>query len=86
MERAVMTSLDSFKCAKTLTVGTKTYIYRRLPTGTKGVGSYLSGTPYLFSGFGERAFIFRDAAQAESLIAEFPEDLRDCAVGRFVAA
>src|SRR6195256_6874778 len=35
MEKAVMTSLDSFKCAKTLTVGTKTYVYYSLPEAEK---------------------------------------------------
>src|SRR3954464_12287780 len=30
-----MTSLDSFKCAKTLTVGTKTYVYYSLPEAEK---------------------------------------------------
>src|SRR5829696_3176242 len=32
---AVMTSLDSFKCAKTLTVGSKTYVYYSLPEAEK---------------------------------------------------
>src|SRR5690349_15044729 len=35
MEKAVMTSLDSFKCAKTLTVGSKTYVYYSLPEAEK---------------------------------------------------
>jgi aconitate hydratase len=35
MERAVMTSLDSFKCAKTLSVGGKTYVYYSLPEAEK---------------------------------------------------
>src|SRR5947207_15042932 len=35
MEKAVMTSLDSFKCAKTLTVGSKSYIYYSLPEAEK---------------------------------------------------
>jgi aconitate hydratase len=35
MERAVMTSLDSFKCAKSLVVGSKTYVYYSLPEAEK---------------------------------------------------
>ena len=35
MEKAAMTSLDSFKCAKTLTVGAKTYVYYSLPEAEK---------------------------------------------------
>src|SRR6266567_171035 len=35
MEKPAMTSLDSFKCAKTLTVGTKTYVYYSLPEAEK---------------------------------------------------
>src|SRR5882724_9592577 len=35
MENADMSSLDSFKCAKTLTVGTKTYVYYSLPEAEK---------------------------------------------------
>src|SRR5215208_3147856 len=35
MEKAAMTSLDSFKCAKTLTVGSKTYVYYSLPEAEK---------------------------------------------------
>ena len=30
-----MTSLDSFKCARTLKVGTKTYVYYSLPVAEK---------------------------------------------------
>ena len=41
MERTVMTSLDSFKCRKTLKVGAKTYAYYSLPTaeqhGLRGI-------------------------------------------------
>src|SRR6185312_7907689 len=35
MEKSAMTSLDSFKCAKTLTVGAKTYVYYSLPEAEK---------------------------------------------------
>jgi len=44
--------------------GTETFIYRS--------GKYLSGKPYLWSHFPEKAFIFRDADQAKLFIAEFP--------------
>src|SRR5947208_1808935 len=35
MEKTAMTSLDSFKCAKTLAVGAKTYVYYSLPEAEK---------------------------------------------------
>ena len=35
MEKAAMTSLDSFKCAKTLAVGSKSYVYYSLPEAEK---------------------------------------------------
>src|SRR5437868_6084568 len=35
MEKAAMTSLDSFKCAKTLPVGAKSYVYYSLPEAEK---------------------------------------------------
>jgi aconitate hydratase len=35
MEKAAMSSLDSFKCAKTLVVGTKSYVYYSLPEAEK---------------------------------------------------
>jgi aconitate hydratase len=35
MEKADMSSLDSFRCAKTLTVGSKTYVYYSLPEAEK---------------------------------------------------
>src|SRR6267154_5780242 len=35
MEKPAMTSLDSFKCARTLKVGTKTYVYYSLPEAEK---------------------------------------------------
>jgi hypothetical protein len=31
-------------------------------------GRYVSGVPYLWSGFRERAFVFKDVAQAQALI------------------
>jgi hypothetical protein len=34
-KKAVMSSLDSFKCAKTLVVGAKTYVYYSLPEAEK---------------------------------------------------
>jgi len=41
-----MTSLDSFKCRKTLKVGTKTYIYYSLPTAEKNGLKGISRLPY----------------------------------------
>jgi aconitate hydratase len=35
MEPVVMTSLDSFKCCRTLKVGSKTYAYYSLPVAEK---------------------------------------------------
>ena len=36
---------------------------------------YLSGTPYLWSVFAERAYIFPSRAYAAQLIGQFPEEL-----------
>jgi hypothetical protein len=47
--------------------GTGTYIIRR--------GNYLSGFPYLWSQFGERAFVFPSALIAEEVIRDCPEEL-----------
>ena len=41
-----MTSLDSFKCRKTLKVGTKSYIYYSLPTAEKNGLKGISRLPY----------------------------------------
>src|SRR6201991_1642715 len=41
-----MTSLDSFKCQKTLKVGAKTYIYYSLPTAEKNGLKGISKLPY----------------------------------------
>ena len=41
-----MTSLDSFKCQKTLTVGGKTYIYYSLPAAEKNGLKGISKLPY----------------------------------------
>lgn len=62
--------------------GTGTFIFRpAIPM--KRTSAYLSGFPYLWTGFGERAFIFRDKAQAEALIREFPEELAGCEARQF---
>lgn len=47
--------------------GTGTYIMQN--------GRYLSGIPYLWSQFGERAFIFQSKMAAEDLIRRFPAEL-----------
>ena len=41
-----MPSLDSFKCQKTLKVGTKTYVYYSLPTAEKNGLKGISKLPY----------------------------------------
>jgi aconitate hydratase len=41
-----MTSLDSFKCKKTLKVGTKSYVYYSLPTAEKNGLTGISKLPY----------------------------------------
>src|ERR1700687_2074325 len=41
-----MTSLDSFKCQKTLKVGGKTYVYYSLPTAEKNGLKGISKLPY----------------------------------------
>lgn len=41
-----MTSLDSFKCAKTLKVGSKTYVYYSLPTAEKNGLKGISKLPF----------------------------------------
>src|SRR5882672_7301243 len=46
MEPAVMTSLDSFKCCRTLKVGTKTYAYYSLPVAEKNGLKGISRLPF----------------------------------------
>src|SRR5499433_2508364 len=46
MEPKVMTSLDSFKCARTLEVGNKTYAYYSLPAAEKGGLKGISRLPF----------------------------------------
>ena len=41
-----MTSLDSFKCQKTLKVGAKTYVYYSLPAAEKNGLKGISKLPY----------------------------------------
>src|SRR5215475_10285273 len=43
---SAMTSLDSFKCRKTLKVGGKTYVYYSLPTAEKNGLKGISKLPY----------------------------------------
>lgn len=53
--------------------GTASYIRTKI--------GYLSGIPYLWSSDVNRAFIFRDRAQAEELIRSFPLNLSGATVG-----
>src|SRR5690349_21868012 len=46
MEPKVMTSLDSFKCARPLKVGSKTYAYYSLPTAEKNGLKGISRLPF----------------------------------------
>ena len=46
MEPKVMTSLDSFKCARTLKVGSKTYAYYSLPAAEKNGLKGISRLPF----------------------------------------
>src|SRR3979490_2384572 len=46
MERATMTSLDSFKCCRTLKVGSKTYAYYSLPIAEKNGLKGISRLPF----------------------------------------
>ena len=62
--------------------GTETFIFRPAPSKRHASG-YLAGVPYLWTQYAERAFIFRDKAQAESLIREFPDDLAGCEARQF---
>ncbi|MHC2318542.1 hypothetical protein ACVIHC_005588 [Bradyrhizobium diazoefficiens] len=45
-----MTSLDSFKCKKTLKVGAKTYVYYSLPTAEKNGLKGIFETPLFDEG------------------------------------
>lgn len=42
--------------------------------------AWLSGAPYLWSGFAERAYVFPSAAQANELIVNFADELGGCQV------
>src|SRR5205823_5567017 len=46
MERATMTSLDSFRCCRTLKVGSKTYAYYSLPAAEKNGLKGISRLPF----------------------------------------
>ena len=46
MEPAAMTSLDSFKCCRTLKVGSKTYAYYSLPIAEKNGLKGISRLPF----------------------------------------
>src|SRR5436305_7156531 len=60
MEKAVMTSLDSFKCAKTLAVGSKTYVYYSLPTAEKNGLRGISRLPFSLKVLLENMLRFED--------------------------
>src|SRR3978361_1600721 len=55
-----MTSLDSFKCRKTLKVGGKTYVYYSLPTAEKNGVTGISRLPYSMKVLLENLLRFED--------------------------
>src|SRR6201999_1545406 len=55
-----MTSLDSFKCQKTLKVGSKTYVYYSLPAAEKNGLSGISKLPYSMKVLLENLLRFED--------------------------
>lgn len=55
-----MTSLDSFKCRKTLTVGSKTYVYYSLPDAEKNGLTGISKLPYSMRVLLENLLRFED--------------------------
>jgi aconitate hydratase len=55
-----MTSLDSFKCRKTLTVGSKTYVYYSLPDAEKNGLGGISKLPYSMKVLLENLLRFED--------------------------
>src|SRR5262247_2629196 len=60
MELKVMTSLDSFKCARTLKVGSKTYAYYSLPAAEKNGLKGISRLPFSLKVLLENLLRFED--------------------------
>src|SRR6187399_1941661 len=60
MEPAVMTSLDSFKCCRTLKVGSKTYAYYSLLVAEKNGLKGISRLPYSLKVLLENLLRFED--------------------------
>jgi aconitate hydratase len=60
MEPALMTSLDSFKCCKTLKVGSKTYAYYSLPIAEKNGLKGISRLPFSLKVLLENMLRFED--------------------------
>src|SRR6201986_560120 len=60
MEPVVMTSLDSFKCCRTLKVGSKTYAYYSLPAAEKNGLKGISRLPFSLKVLLENMLRFED--------------------------
>src|ERR1700682_3171339 len=68
-----MTSLDSFKCARTLKVGTKSYIYYSLPVAEKNGLKGISRLPVPMKGLLENLLRNEDGRSVSK------EDIQACA-------
>ncbi len=60
--------------------GNQFYLFK---TNVRKEMLYLSGHPYLWSGYSDRAFVFSSREQAEELKILFPEDLDKSQVGEW---
>ncbi len=60
--------------------GSQFYLFK---TNVRKETLYLSGHPYLWSGYSDRAFVFSSREQAEELRELFPEDLKESQVGEW---
>src|SRR2546422_7435659 len=68
-----MTSLDSFKCARTLKVGTKTYVYYSLPVAEKNGLKGISRLPFSMKVLLENLLRHEDGRSVSK------EDIQACA-------
>src|SRR5712675_2684530 len=73
MEKVVMSSLDSFKCAKTLVVGAKTYVYYSLPEAEKHGLRGISRLPFSLK------VLVENLLRAEDGRTVTKEDIQACA-------
>src|SRR5260370_6979340 len=73
MERATMTSLDSFKCCRTLKVGSKTYAYYSLLVAEKNGLKGISRLPFSMKVLLENLLRHEDGRSVSK------EDIQACA-------